>query len=185
MSSWGNYVFSSNIIVCRSSFQPLSILFLWIFSLQVDIISQHLYILALINPINKITCKFITIKRFNRIHYYIKYFNDLIQFLISNVYIKSILFIEVLYLLDLLFLFVYLLEANRQSKLPMWWTWTKIISPRARWQVHIHILRKVMPRPWLSADNSDSDYINLWSTRKQSCLICPFVRPSVRIVSGK
>ena len=23
-------------------------------------------------------------------------------------------------------------------------------------------------RPWLSADNSDSDYINLWSTRKQS-----------------
>ena len=50
------FFFSSNIIVCRSlSFQHLSILILWIFSLQVDISSQHLYILALINSIYKIT----------------------------------------------------------------------------------------------------------------------------------
>ena len=46
---------SSNIIVCWSlSFQHLSILFLWILTLEVDI-SSNLYILALINSINKIT----------------------------------------------------------------------------------------------------------------------------------
>ena len=32
----------------------------------------------------------------------------------------------------------------------------------------MHILLKVMLIPWISADNSDSDYINLWITRKQS-----------------
>ena len=50
-------------------------------------------------------------------------------------------------------------------------------------------LPKVMPRPWLSADNPDSVYIMNNPQKKfgvyMNCLICPSVRPSVRIVSGK
>ena len=95
---------------------------------------------------------------------------NLFKFLTYTLNCIYIVFIELLYQLIYCFgFFFYLLDANRQNKLPMLLAWTKInISRRGRSHVHMHILPKVMPRPWLSRYNSDSDYINLWITRKQS-----------------
>ena len=45
----------------------------------------------------------------------------------------------------------------------------------------MHILPKAMHRPWLSAYNSYSDYINLWITRKQSLGYIMYIRIALSV----